>query len=76
MVSVFISSVPRVRARPGRAALMAKFMHASSSREWMPAWVIPWGLQARSVGREGPGHPPEVLAVHAVVGEGTTDQRR
>ena len=28
-------------ARPGRAALMAKFMLASSTREWMPAWVIP-----------------------------------
>ena len=58
MHSVFISSVPRVRALPGRAALMAKFMQASSTREWMPAWVIPCGLQARSVGVKVPATQP------------------
>ena len=58
MHSVFISSVPRVRAGPGKAALMAKFMHASSSRECTPAWVIPWGLQAMSVGSKVPATHP------------------
>ncbi len=50
MVSVFISRVPRVRSRPGMAALMAKFMEASRTREWMPACTMPWGLHPSSVG--------------------------
>ena len=58
MVSVFISSVPRVRSRPGRAALMAKFIDASRIREWMPAWAVPWGLQARAVGVQVPSTQP------------------
>ena len=53
---------------------MAKFMQASSSREWMPAWVIPCGLQARSVGVKVPADPAQVLAVDAVGGEGAADQ--
>ncbi len=58
MVSVFISSVPRVRSFPGRAALMAKFMHASRRREWTPACMIPCGLQAMSVGFTVPSTQP------------------
>ena len=37
---------------------MAKFMQASSTREWMPAWVMPCGLQARSVGVKVPATQP------------------
>ena len=37
---------------------MAKFMQASSTREWMPAWVMPCGLQAMSVGVKVPATQP------------------
>ena len=40
----------------------------------MPAWVIPWGLQAMSVGVKVPGDPAEVLPVDPVAGERTTDE--
>ena len=55
---------------------MAKFMHASSSSEWMPAWVIPWGLQAMSVGVKVPATQPEILPVDAVGGEGAARPAR
>ena len=58
MVSTFISSVPRVRSRPGRAALMAKFMAASSRRACTPACTMPWGLQATSAGTKVPSTHP------------------
>src|SRR3984957_16439330 len=65
MVSVFISRVPRVRAFPGRAALMAKFMAASRSREWIPAWAVPGGLAARAGGGPAPGPPSAALPAAA-----------
>ncbi len=39
-----------MRSRPLSAALMAKFIAASSTREWTPAWAVPCGLQASWVG--------------------------
>ncbi len=58
MVSTFISRVARVRALPGRAALMAKFMAASSSRPWTPACTMPCGLQATAAGVNEPVTQP------------------
>ncbi len=50
-------------------------VHGGIEKEGVdPGLVTPWGLQARSVGDEGAGHPAEVLAVHAVAGEGAADQ--
>jgi hypothetical protein len=37
---------------------MAKFMAASRRREWIPAWAVPWGLQARAVGVQVPVTQP------------------
>ncbi len=37
---------------------MAKFMAASRMREWMPAWAVPWGLQAKAVGVQVPSTQP------------------
>src|SRR5665213_1939973 len=55
MVSIFISSVPRVRDLPGRAELMAKFMAASRRRACTPACTMPCGLHAAVVGRPPDG---------------------
>ena len=74
MVSTFISRVARVRSRPGRAALMAKFMAASSRRPCTPAWTMPWGLQAGRGRGERAVDPAEVLAVDPVVVEGRPDR--
>ena len=58
MVSIFISRVARVRSRPGRAELMAKFMAASSRRPCTPAWTTPWGLPATGAGTNEPATQP------------------
>ena len=53
---------------------MAKFMAASRTREWMPAWTMPWGLQASGGGGPGGLDPAQVLAVDPVALEGGPDQ--
>ncbi len=58
IVSVLSSRVARARSPLGSAALMAKLMQASSSSEWTPAWTIPPGLQASSVGLNEPSTQP------------------
>ncbi len=37
---------------------MAKFIDASRMSEWIPAWAVPWGLQARAVGVQVPTTQP------------------
>ena len=39
-----------------------------------PGLRDPVGIAGELLGSEGPGHPPEVLPVHAVGGEGAADQ--
>ncbi len=70
MVSIFISSVARVRSRPGMAALMAKFMAASRRRPCDAGLDDAVGVAGqRRSGTNAPRHPAEVLAVDAVVVE-------
>ena len=51
-------SSPAVRSRPDKAALIAKFIDASSSSACTPACTVPWGLQANSVGVKTPSTHP------------------
>ena len=76
MHSVFISSVPRVRALPGQGGVDGE-VHARIEQEGVDAGLgDPVGVAGQVGRREGAGDPAQVLAVDAVGGEGAADQRR